>query len=201
MSLPSFSKAAVVRKFGQPIQIEEVPVPREIEPGAILTRIEMCSVCGTDVHLWQGSLASKVELPVILGHEMVGRIVSLGAGVERDSVGQPLRIGDRIVWAHTSCGSCFFCTVAQEPALCQFARRYMYEAMDRFPYLLGGFAEYGYVLPDAGRILVPDGVANPLASLASCALRSVMNAFDALDGISVTDVIMVQGTGPLGLLA
>jgi len=132
---------------------------------------------------------------------MVGRIVSLGAGVERDSVGQPLRIGDRIVWAHTSCGSCFFCTVAQEPALCQFARRYMYEAMDRFPYLLGGFAEYGYVLPDAGRILVPDGVANPLASLASCALRSVMNAFDALDGISVTDVIMVQGTGPLGLLA
>src|SRR6266581_3141145 len=74
MPLPSFSKAAVVRQFGQPIAIEEVPVPREIEPGAILTRIELCSICGTDVHLWQGSLASKVDLPVILGHEMVGRI-------------------------------------------------------------------------------------------------------------------------------
>src|SRR5438105_15906789 len=123
MSLPSLSKAAVVRKFGQPIQIEEVPIPREIEPGAILTRIEMCSICGTDVHLWQGSLASKVELPVILGHEMVGRIVSMGSGRQTDTVGQPLNIGDRITWTHTSCGACFFCTVAPQPTLCQTSRR------------------------------------------------------------------------------
>jgi D-arabinose 1-dehydrogenase-like Zn-dependent alcohol dehydrogenase len=201
MALPSFSKAAVVRQFGQPIAIEEVPVPREIEPGAILVRIEVCSVCGTDVHLWQGSLASKIELPVILGHEMVGRILAMGAGVERDSVGQPLRTGDRIVWAHTSCGSCFFCTVAQEPTLCQYSRRYMYETMERFPFLMGGFAEHGYVLPDAGRILVPETIGNELASLSSCALRSVMNAFDALGAISTTDTVVIQGAGPLGLLA
>lgn len=201
MSLPSYSKAAVVRQFGQPITIEEVPIPGEIEPGAILTRIEMCSICGTDVHLWQGSLASKVDLPVILGHEMVGRIVSLGSGVDRDSAGQRLQLGDRIVWAHTSCGSCFFCTVAREPALCQFSRRYMYESMTTYPYLLGGFAEYGYVLPDAGRIRVPDDMDNALASLSSCALRSVMNSFDVLNGISALDVLVVQGAGPLGLLA
>ena len=201
MSLPTSCQAAVIREFARPIEIEDVPVPREIEPGAILTRIEMCSICGTDVHLWQGSLATKVPLPVILGHEMVGRIVALGAGVERDSVGQPLRIGDRVIWAHTSCGSCFFCTVAQEPTLCQFSRRYMYENMERYPYLLGGFAEYGYVLPDAGRILVPESISNPLASLSSCALRSVMNAFDVLGAISATDVVVVQGAGPLGLLA
>jgi D-arabinose 1-dehydrogenase-like Zn-dependent alcohol dehydrogenase len=201
MTLPEFSKSAVVRQFGAPISIEEVPVPREIEPGAILTRIEMCSICGTDVHLWQGSLATKVELPVILGHEMVGRIIALGTGQHRDSVGQPLRIGDRITWAHTSCGSCFFCTVAQEPTLCAHTRRYMYETINRFPYLLGGFSEYGYVMPDAGRIRVPDDMPNELASLSSCALRSVMNAIDVLDGIGVTEVIVVQGCGPLGLLA
>ena len=171
-AIPRMSRAAVVRTFGTPIQIEEVPVPSELEPGGILTRIEMCSICGTDVHLWQGSLSTKVELPVILGHEMVGRIVAMGSGPDRDSAGQPLRIGDRITWAHTSCGSCFFCTVAQEPTLCQKSRRYMYERMDRPPYLLGGFAEYGYVLPDAGRIRVPDDVPNELASLSSCALRS-----------------------------
>jgi threonine dehydrogenase-like Zn-dependent dehydrogenase len=201
MALPEFSKSAVVRHFGAPIGIEEVPVPREIEPGAILTRIEMCSICGTDVHLWQGSLATKVELPVILGHEMVGRIIAWGTGQHRDSVGQPLRIGDRITWAHTSCGSCFFCTVAQEPTLCAHTRRYMYETIDRFPYLLGGFSEYGYVMPDAGRIRVPDDIPNELATLSSCALRSVMNAMDVLDGIGVTEVIVVQGCGPLGLLA
>jgi threonine dehydrogenase-like Zn-dependent dehydrogenase len=201
MALPEFSKSAVVRAFGAPIAIEEVPVPREIEPGAILTRIEMCSICGTDVHLWQGSLSTKITLPIILGHEMVGRIVAFGSGQNRDSVGQPLRIGDRVTWAHTSCGSCFFCTVAQEPALCQNTRRYMYETIDRFPYLLGGFSEYGYVMPDAGRIRVPDSVPNEFASLSSCALRSVMNAVDVLSGIGTTDVIVVQGCGPLGLLA
>lgn len=201
MPLPEFSRSAVIRKFGDPIAIEEAPIPREIEPGAILTRIEMCSICGTDVHLWQGSLATKVELPVILGHEMVGRIVAFGAGPQRDSAGQPLRVADRITWAHTSCGSCFFCTVAQEPTLCQHTRRYMYENIERFPYLLGGFSEYGYVMPEAGRIRVPDDVPNELASLSSCALRSVMNAVDVLHGIGAWEVVVVQGAGPLGLLA
>jgi threonine dehydrogenase-like Zn-dependent dehydrogenase len=201
MALPEFSRSAVVRTFGEPIRIEEVPIPRVIEPGAILTRIEMCSICGTDVHLWQGSLATKITLPVILGHEMVGRIVEMGAGPHRDSVGQALRIGDRITWAHTSCGSCFFCTVAQEPTLCQNTRRYMYETIDQFPYLLGGFSEYGYVMPEAGRIRVPDEVPNELASLSSCALRSVMNAFDVLHGIGSSEVVVIQGAGPLGLLA
>jgi len=201
MALPEFSRAAVIRTFGAPIAIEEVPIPCDLEPGAILTRIEMCSICGTDVHLWQGSLATKIELPVILGHEMVGRIIALGGGQHRDSVGQALKIGDRITWAHTSCGFCFFCTVAQEPTLCQHTRRYMYERMDRFPYLLGGFSEYGYVLPDAGRIRVPDDVSNELASLSSCALRSLMNAFDVLGAIGSTEVVVIQGAGPLGLLA
>src|SRR5579863_986051 len=201
MPTPSVSRAAVVRTFGAPIGIEDVPIPADLEPGAILVRIETCSVCGTDVHLWQGSLSTKVELPVILGHEMVGRIVAMGSGSPRDTVGQPLRVGDRITWSHTSCNSCFFCTVAQEPTLCQNARRYMYERMDRFPYLVGGFAEYGYVLPEAGRVRVPDNVSNELASLSSCALRSVMNAIDVLDGIGVNEVVVVQGSGPLGLLA
>jgi threonine dehydrogenase-like Zn-dependent dehydrogenase len=77
----------------------------------------------------------------------------------------------------------------------------MYESIDRFPHLLGGFSEYGYVMPEAGRIRVPDEVPDELASLSSCALRSVMNAMDVLDRIGPSDVIVVQGAGPLGLLA
>ena len=201
MNFPSVSRAAVVRKFGVLIQIEEVPIPNELESGAILVKTEMCSVCGTDVHLWEGTLSTKVELPVILGHEMVGRVVALGTGSDRDSVGQKIRTGDRIVWTHTSCGKCFFCTVAQEPTLCQNARRYMYERIDRFPYLLGGFSEYGYVMPEAGRVRVPDSVSNEFASMSSCALRTVMNAMDVLDGIGPMEVVVIQGSGPLGLLA
>jgi threonine dehydrogenase-like Zn-dependent dehydrogenase len=200
-ALPRHSRAAVLRRFGERLRVEEVPVPREIEPGAILARTEACSICGTDVHLWDGTLALKVDLPVILGHEMVGRIVKLGAGAERDSVGQKLSEGDRIVWTHTACGHCFFCTVARQPTLCENRRAYMYENMERPPYLLGGFSEYGYVLPESGRIRVPDNVPNELASLCSCAFRSVMNAFDNLGGIAPDETVAIQGAGPLGLLA
>jgi threonine dehydrogenase-like Zn-dependent dehydrogenase len=199
--LPDHSRAAVLRQFGTELQLEHVPVPAEIEPGAILVATEACSICGTDVHLWQGSLALKVDLPVILGHEMVGRIVRLGPGAGVDSVGQALREGDRICWTHTACGHCYYCTVARQPTLCDNRRAYMYETMERPPYLLGGFSEYGYVLPESGRIKVPDAVPNALASLSSCAFRSVMNGFDTLGGISPADSVVIQGAGPLGLLA
>lgn len=200
-ALPTVSRAAVLRNFKEPLVIEEVPVPVTIEPGAALVKIEACSICGTDVHLWQGSLSLKVELPVIIGHEMVGRVIALGSGVENDSVGTPLRVGDRLVYTHTACGNCYFCTTARKPTLCENRRAYMYESMTRHPFLLGGFAEYGYVMPTAGRIVVPEGVSSELASLSSCALRSVMNAFSQLGPIDPSDVVVIQGAGPLGLLA
>jgi D-arabinose 1-dehydrogenase-like Zn-dependent alcohol dehydrogenase len=199
--IPKSCRAAVLRQYKAPIQIEEVPVPAEIEPGALLVRIETSTVCGTDVHLWQGSLTRKVDLPVIIGHEMVGRIVALGSGADRDSLGQPLREGQRVTWTRTHCGSCYFCTAARQPILCENARAYMYENIEHYPYLLGGFSEYGYVLPQAGRVLVPENVPDELASLASCAFRSVVNAFDELGAIATTDTVVIQGTGPLGLLA
>ncbi|MGA0563169.1 zinc-binding dehydrogenase [Ancylobacter sp. VNQ12] len=199
--LPKWSRAAVLREYKVPLAIEEVQVPQEIEPGALLTKIDTCTVCGTDVHLWQGSLTRKVDLPVIIGHEMLGRVIGIGSGAERDSLGAPLRIGDRITWTRTHCGSCYFCTAARQPILCENARAYMYENVERYPYLLGGFSEYGYVLPEAGRVKVPDDVSNELASLSSCAFRSVMNAFDELGTIATTDTVLIQGCGPLGLLA
>ena len=201
MILPKFARAAVVREFGKAITIEDVPIPDTIEPGALLVRIEACSICGTDVHLWEGSLALKVDLPVILGHEMVGRIVKFGDGADKDSLGQQLKIGDRVVWSHTNCNSCYFCTVAKQPTLCINRRGYMYETCENPPYLLGGFAEYSYVVPESGRVRVPDSVSDPVASLSSCAFRSVVNAVDQTGAIRPTDTIVIQGAGPLGLLA
>lgn len=200
-TLPKYSRAAVVRDFKAPVCIEEVPVPQTVEPGAIVTKLHACSICGTDVHLWQGSLALRVDLPIILGHEMVGEIVAMGEGAGRDSVGQDLKIGDRITWTHTSCGRCYFCTVLREPTLCAYSKKYMYVCMEEFPHLLGGFSEYGYVMPEAGRVRVPDNVPAELASMASCAFRSVMQSFDILGRVDPSDTIVIQGAGPLGLLA
>lgn len=199
--IPEYSKAAVLREFKAPLQIEDVPIPTYLQPRAALVKMEACSICGTDIHLWQGSLSLKVDLPVIIGHEMVGRIVSLGDEVKTDTVGQPLQVGDRVIYTHTNCNSCYFCTTARQPTLCTNRRAYMYETMRKSPYLMGGFSEYGYVLPESGRLKVPDTVSSELASLSSCALRSVMSAMSLLGQIEPYETVVIQGAGPLGLLA
>ena len=201
MNYPKTSKAAVVREFGRDIEIEDVPVPQDVEEGALLVKIECSSICGTDVHLWEGSLSLNVDLPVILGHEMVGKIIAMGKNSDVDSVGQPLKIGDRVIWSHTNCGSCYYCTVEKQPTLCTNRRAYMYESMEKPPYLMGGFAQYGYIVPESGRVKVPDNVENSIASLCSCAFRSVIHAAEQMGPIRNTDTVVVQGTGPLGLLA
>src|ERR1043166_4690257 len=93
---------AVLQQSRGPWQFQRYPLP-DPEPGAILVRISYANVCGSDLHVWRG------ETPVppggrALGHEMCGRVLALGKGVETDSTGQPLHEGDRIIRSeeHTS---------------------------------------------------------------------------------------------------
>lgn len=142
-----------------------------------------------------------IKLPVILGHEMAGRVVRLGPGAEHDSVGQPLREGDRIIWTHASCGQCYYCRVSHQPTLCMQRRYYMFSCCEEFPYLLGGFSEYCYVMPTSGRVRIPDGISSELASAASCALRTVVHGFDWLGRVTDLETVAIQGAGPLGLFS
>src|SRR5437588_6562223 len=96
-------KAAVLTEFGKPLEIREYPEPETLAPGEALVRVEMAGICGTDVHLWLGQLA--IPIPVIMGHETVGRIEKLGPGLRRDFRGVPIETGDRICWASSiACG-------------------------------------------------------------------------------------------------
>lgn len=200
MRHPRSTLAAVVRAFGEPISLEEVPVPAELEPGALLVEITASSMCGTDLHLWEGSLALPVDLPAILGHEMVGSVVAIGPGAELDSFGRRLRRGDRVLWSHAFCGHCPMCT-RKQPALCPNRRVYGYESIEKPPHILGGFAQHAYVLPGSGRIRVPDEIPDALASMASCALRSVVNAVRQGGPVEAGQTVVVQGCGTLGVLA
>jgi D-arabinose 1-dehydrogenase-like Zn-dependent alcohol dehydrogenase len=101
--IPSTSRAAALVAPGQPLEIIDVTVPDAIEEGAILVRMLAATLCGTDVHVRAGAVRSGTgghALPLILGHEMVGRIVAFGDGPHTDSLGQPIAEGDRIVWTH-----------------------------------------------------------------------------------------------------
>lgn len=196
--IPTTCKAAVLARYGAPLELREVPVP-EVEPGGILVRTEMAGVCGTDVHIWRGTLTAR--LPTILGHETVGRIIALGEAVHHDAAGTPLEVGDRIIWTHVACGTCYWCRIAGQANICPNRKMYAYSSCEEPPYLLGGFAELVYVLPGAGVVKIPEEVPNAEVVGACCALRSVIRGFERLGGLDIASTVAVQGSGPVGLYA
>lgn len=194
VNIPAKSKAAVLVEYGKPLEIRELPIP-EVEAGGILVKVELAGICGTDIHQWKGDLR-RVPLPLVPGHETVGRIVKLGEGRTHDCAGAPLAIGDRIMWSHVSCGDCYACSVTHQLTLCE----------SRFGYgwnnsLTGSFAEYEYVIPHAEVVKVPDELTNEEVVGLCCAFRTVVGAFERLGGIGIQSSVVVQGAGPVGLYA
>lgn len=192
--------ASVLEEYREPLTLVEYPVP-EPEPGALTVRVDVATMCGSDVHAWEGAYVGilPVETPLILGHEVVGIVEAIGPGAELDSLGRPLRVGDRVVWAHEPCGRCHQCTIDREPTLCPNRRIGMMETSARPPHFSGTFAQYSYVWPNSGRIRVPDDVKSEWASAASCALRTVVNGIETAGRIDFMHNVVVQGSGPVGL--
>ncbi|MCZ4590467.1 zinc-binding dehydrogenase [Rhodococcus opacus] len=197
-------KAAVLVEYGSPLEIQTVSIPATLETNALLVRNRMATVCGTDVHLCAGHAMASTSvgksLPIVAGHEAVGEIVDMN-NTEYDSVGNRLEVGDRVIWTHGFCGSCRQCTVENSPTLCERRRGYMAAGPEIYPHLNGTFAEYGYVFPTSGRVRVPSNISDAVASAASCALRTMVHAFDRLGRIQERQSVVIQGAGPLGLFA
>ena len=111
-------KAAVFFGPGKPFALREITLP-EIEPEAVLIRVTLANVCGSDLHFWRGD--APLRLPDdgwIFGHEMTGRVARLGAKVKTDSLGLPLAEGDRVAYTYFyPCGRCYAC-LNKEPASC-----------------------------------------------------------------------------------
>jgi threonine dehydrogenase-like Zn-dependent dehydrogenase len=194
-SIPKTCKAAVLEEYGKPLQIREVAIP-EIGPGAILVKVEMAGICGTDVHQQQGELTIKSPLPNIQGHETIGRIVKLGEGRVKDAAGEEIKVGDRIMWAHADCGECYWCTIARDPVLC--ARRSGYGWAPPSA-LRGGFAEYEYVTPATNVVRVPDELSEEEAVGVGCAFRSVLGGYERFGCVGLMEDFVIQGCGPIGL--
>ena len=194
------AKASVLEQFKSALQLREFPLPSKPEPGAALVRTEMAGICGTDVHLWKGEL--PISLPVILGHETVGRIEALGEGLERDWTGQPLRVGDRVTWnSTTSCGQCYYCSERGQPTRCPHRRAYgIGYKCDQAPHFLGGYAEFHYLRPRATIFRLPDDLPTEAVIGAGCALITAIHGVERT-GIEWRDHVVVQGAGPVGIAA
>ncbi|MBB5953967.1 threonine dehydrogenase-like Zn-dependent dehydrogenase [Saccharothrix tamanrassetensis] len=197
---PTSTRAAVLREFDAPLELTEVPLPKELPPGSAVVRITSTTLCGTDAHLWQGVMPF-IALPIILGHEMAGEVVALGANSGRDAYGKPVEIGSRLVWSESVCGHCQGCNVLREPVLCEHRGYGFGQRADRWPYAIGGLSQYVYLPPGAHRIVIPGDVPDTWAAAAGCAVKTVVRAFANAGGVQPGSTVAVQGAGPLGLVA
>lgn len=132
--IPKTMKAAVVREFGAPLRIEEMPVKM---PGQneVLVKVIASGVCHTDLHAVDGDWPVKPKMPLIPGHEGVGYVVAVGPGVKNVKEGDPVGVP----WLYSACGGCEHCITGWE-TLCETQQNGGY-SVD------GGFAEY--VVADA----------------------------------------------------
>jgi threonine dehydrogenase-like Zn-dependent dehydrogenase len=194
------ARGVVLRAFGAPLEVETAPVP-DPGPGAVIAQVELAGVCGTDVHLSHGHL--PIPLPLILGHEAVGRIARLGEGVTTDFAGNPLREGDLVAWSsNIPCGRCYWCVVAGERTLCETRKVYgVNQRFDEFPRLSGGWAEVIYLQPGSGIFRLPDGVLSEHAIALGCAGPTAVHGVLDVAGITAGDTVAVQGSGPVGIAA
>ncbi len=199
---PDISRAAVLPAYGKPVEVREINVPK-LEAGALLVKVEVCTMCGTDVHIAAGDFkeVGNSQVPLVLGHEIVGRIVALGEGRATDSLNRPLVVGDLIAWAYGWCERCYWCTIAKQPTLCENQRMYGWGPADVHPYLTGGYAEFCYVMPICKTIKIPEGLEPHVAASATCAFRTIVHAYEEIGAIACTDTVVVQGSGPVGLYA
>lgn len=198
---PRTCRAAVFEKAGQPLDVRGFDVPSELEPGSALCRVSLATICGSDLHTITGR--RKEPTPLILGHEIVGEIEALGAGLDRDGFGQPLAVGDRVSWTIMAfCGRCYFCSHGL-PQKCESLKKYGHTAHNDPSVrsgLLGGYADYVYILPGTAMFKVPQSLSDAVAAPANCALSTVVNAVDTI-GVGKDDVVLIQGAGLLGLNA
>ncbi len=179
-------KAAVVHAFGEPLRLEEVKVPMP-GPGQILVKIAASGVCHTDLHAAEGDWPVKPALPFIPGHEGVGHVAAVGAGVTRVKEGD--RVG--VPWLYTACGCCEHCLTGWE-TLCESQQNTGYSVN-------GGYAEY--VLADPNFVgILPKNVEFADIAPILCAGVTVYK------GLKVTNArpgqwVVISGIGGLGHVA
>lgn len=185
--MDEFMRAAVLTRYGEPLEIRTVPRP-VAGPGQLLVRLEACGICHSDVHIWKGDVRPpEAPSPFILGHEGVGIVAAIGDGVEGWAIGDHAGVP----WLHDTCLHCDECLDGQE-SFCQHQRAHGLNVP-------GGFADY--VVADARfGVPLPTGV-DPVAT--APVMCAGVTAYGALRraGVTAGERVAIFGCGGLGLYA
>lgn len=176
-------RAAVFEGEGR-LVLKEVPVPKIERPDQMIGKIEVCSICGTDIHMTNVPAGYPATPGTILGHELVASVVEVGASVTQ------FQVGDRfVVNPNEYCGACYYCK-NNLPNECE-----KIEAMGID--VDGGFAEYVRVAEKMAYKL-PETLPTPIAAYAE-PLACVLNGAAKIR-VNPAESVCVVGAGPVGLL-
>ncbi len=177
-------KAAILKQYSEPLVVEEVPRP-SVRPNEVLVRVKACGICGTDLKTCSGGKKEGTKVPLIMGHEIAGEVVELGAEVT------DIRIGDRgVVHFYLTCGKCAFCLSNRETVCAHPLGRFGFNVD-------GGFAEY-LAAPARNFIPIPQSLTFTQACIICDAISTTYRALNKA-AIQPGDYVLVMGLGGLGI--
>jgi threonine dehydrogenase-like Zn-dependent dehydrogenase len=189
--------------------IHSVPWPKVGNKSALI-KVGACGVCGTDLHILKGHWPKPLPWPFTLGHELGGVLVEVGSEFKEDFMSKPLTVGSKVMIPPLMpCGHCYYCIhyplSANKCLTPVYYGRYL--GFDKAPHLWGGWAEYVYVdldmLPGTKIYKLPDDMPLRLGALSE-PLTSCIRAFNRASragGFTWGDTVVIQGSGPIGILA
>ncbi len=191
--LPDSCRAAVYdpdRSGDELFEIRQMPM-RSAKAGELIVRVTRSAVCGSDLHTITGR--RRPRGPIILGHEICGRVAQVGEGAT-------MSVGDRVTWGiAANCGECTMCKL-DLPQKCEHLFKYGHESIDVDPALSGGFAEYVYLVPGTTVLKLQPDLADDTVVFANCSLATMAAAVRLAD-IQPGERVLVQGAGMVGLCA
>jgi len=192
-------KAAVFLHPQSPLEIRTYP-ETEPTPGMAVVELVSTGICGTDIHIWDGALA--LQGPMILGHELLGRVRTLGSGATHDGQGQALISGDLVaVNVVEPCQQCILCIEGGAASCLHLLESLTYtRSPEEPPHFHGGFAEINYS-PARYLMKVPSVLPADVVGAFLCAGPTVIRGVAYAGGISPGSTVVVQGAGPVGLFA
>ncbi len=164
--------------------------------GEVVCDVVLSSICGSDLHTVHGR--REEPAPLILGHEIVGRITEIGGPGLSDWQGELLSVGDLITWSiMASCGNCFYCK-KNLPQKCLKLHKYGHCTCEGNQPLSGGFSECIVLHPGTAIFKVPEHLDPVFVVPANCALATAFNAIETV-GLQAGETVLIQGAGLIGI--
>ncbi len=190
-------RVAVYPAPRQPFEIHVLPV-RAPRAGEVLVRIRMSTICRSDIHSWLGHRPNPC--PGLLGHEIVGTIVELGAGITHDMRGELLTEGDRITWSEyfVPPGGSFCADVLDLPQKSPGVDKYGHMAVSTPPHHHGGVGDYCSGLSRSWILKLPDDLSDEEAAPINCGVATMVCVTEQAQ-IGLGETVVIQGLGLLGL--